>query len=373
MPNRDESYRGPRSILHLIPVLAGGGAERQLEMLVMEQVRRGIDVHVALRRSGMEAERLANKGVNIHVLGDHRAMSPLLTIQIFRLVRRIKPMLLQTWLPQMDVHGGAVAKLSATPWILSERSSRRAFEGREWWSGVRRWLGRKADAIVANSVGGQSYWQSQFGFRSTLEVIPNAVDIAAIRSSFDSESAMSDPDGDVILSVGRLGPEKDFDVMIEALESIAHRCAVNLLIIGDGSLREELQSKIDKADLSGRIRLLGFQSRWWPRLKSARAIVSMSRFEGHPNVVIEAMVGGCPLIVSDIPAHREFLDESCAILTPVGDAAALSQRIVDLLADPEAAARRARTAARRVESLTIERAANGYDSVYQRLLSGAGN
>ncbi len=70
-------------------------------------------------------------------------------------------------------------------------------------------------------------------------------------------------------------------------------------------------------------------------MKVARVFVSPSRFEGHPNVVLEAIACGTSLIVSDIPEHREFLDPSCAVLVSPDDVTGLTAAIEAALSDPE--------------------------------------
>src|SRR5262245_32180652 len=88
-------------ILHIIPTLEGGGAERQLSMLAAEQARRGCDVHVALRRPGVHAVNIRDRGVNLHELGDMRSVDPRLFLALRKIIRSVRPDVVQTWLPQM--------------------------------------------------------------------------------------------------------------------------------------------------------------------------------------------------------------------------------------------------------------------------------
>jgi glycosyltransferase involved in cell wall biosynthesis len=116
--------------------------------------------------------------------------------------------------------------------------------------------------------------------------------------------------------------------------------------------------------------MLPFKRDWWGLLKAASALVSVSRYEGHPNVVLETIAAGCPLIVSDIPEHREFLNEASALLVPPEDPAALAQAIDNVLRDGQAARRRAGVAEQRLGELSVAAAADAYESVYQRVLQG---
>src|SRR5436190_16981302 len=110
-------------ILHIIPTLEGGGAERQLSMLAAEQARRGHDVHVAVRRTGVHAQTTRNSGVRVHELGNLRSFDPRLFLALKCVIATVRPDIVQTWLPQMDVLGGAAIFSSRIPWIISERTS----------------------------------------------------------------------------------------------------------------------------------------------------------------------------------------------------------------------------------------------------------
>jgi glycosyltransferase involved in cell wall biosynthesis len=98
-------------------------------------------------------------------------------------------------------------------------------------------------------------------------------------------------------------------------------------------------------------------------------LVSVSRFEGSPNVVLEAMAGGCPLIVSDIAPHRELLDGASALFTPADDVVMLASRIENAIADREGARRRAEAARLRVEPFGAGRIAARYLDIYRDVLS----
>ena len=173
-------------ILHVIPSLEGGGAERQLAMLATEQKRRGWDVHIALRRPGVYYLQLCEAGVRIHVLGDLPKAHPLLFLRLALLVRKVRPTLIQSWLAQMDIVGGIVALGTSVPWVMTERNSRAAYTSTKALEWTRTQLGRRANAIVANSNEGASYWRQ---VATTVECVPNAVDVGAIvgpvRTSID--------------------------------------------------------------------------------------------------------------------------------------------------------------------------------------------
>lgn len=359
-----------RIILHLIPSLEGGGAERQLVMLAVEQARRGWDVHIALRRGGVYLELLRNSNVVVHQLGNYRRLHPKLFFRVNSILHKSKPDLVQTWLPQMDVVGGFLAFLNGVPWVATERSSKFVIENSRLLVWLRRWLFPNASALVANSAAGVSYWRGVLPVDMFIERIPNAVDIVAIRNAVPAELADLYGDKKLILVVGRLIPSKAVEIILKAVSILTGPDEYKVLVIGEGPMRQQLEALIETLGVDDRVDMLPFQSRWWGWLKRASALVSMSRSEGQPNVVLEAMAAGCPLIMSDIPEHREILSEDSAIFVPVDNAVALAESISALLSDPGSAFKRSEYARGFVDRLSIILAADAYESVYAKVVCG---
>ena len=355
-----------RCLLHLVPSLEGGGAERQLTMLAIEQVRRGCDVHVGVRRGGIYVDLLRAGGAKIHFLGDYRGADPRLLLSICRLIRETEPEIVQTWLPQMDIIGGMAALLNSVHWVVSERASAQAYHDRPAYYGVRRQCVRRSDAVVANSTLGMDYWRVRLPASVPAFRISNAIDIIPIRSAM-AQATTPNPlgEGEHFISVGRVTYQKAPDVILAAARHLISFPTLRVHLIGEGELREEVETAIRNEELTQRVELHPYRHDWWSLLRHTRALISASRFEGQPNVVLEAMAAGCPLIATDIPEHREFLDAQSALLVPVNDPVALASAIASVLSDPDAARRRAERAANRVADMSVAVAADAYESVYQ--------
>lgn len=354
------------TILHMIPTLEGGGAERQLFMLATEQARRGLDVHVAIRRGGVHMQAMKDCGVQFHELGNLRSANPRLFLAIRRLLKSVGPSVVQTWLPQMDILGGLAALQSRTAWIISERTSKEYYAEIPFFARLRLFLGRFASAAVANSEGGENYWREAVRRPIPLTTVRNALDFQRIREA--PRMSTETFSGPLLLVVGRFTREKALEVTIQAIGNLKGRASINVIIIGEGAERPAIEREIEAASLSARVRILPYQPDWWGWLKMADGLISMSRYEGNPNVVLEAMAGGCPVILSDISAHREIADVSSAFFVPVDDVQALSAAITKLVDDKGAALRRAESASARVGSMTIKAMADAYDAVYKDVL-----
>jgi glycosyltransferase involved in cell wall biosynthesis len=352
-----------KRVLHLITSAGGGGAERQLSYLATGQRELGLDVHIGILLGGVNLQRMEASGATLHWISSGGNYDPFLVLRAARLIRRLRPSVVQTWLHRMDVIGGAAALLTRTPWIAAERSSGSHYPT-DTRLRVRRIVGKHASAVIANSPGGLDFWRF---FTGPTFVIPNAVPLAEIEAADVSEEL---PTSRLILFVGRLDEEKNLHTVVNALAPvIAATTDVVALFCGSGPLDEQLQKMIDVRGCNGRIRLCGFRGDIWRLMKRAAVFVSASWYEGHPNAVIEAAAAGCPLVLSDIPAHRAFLDESMALFAAPTEAGDFSSMIRTVLTDRDGALGRAASAKRRVAEWSIPRVSREYVRIYEQVLS----
>jgi len=356
-------------VLHCIPSMEGGGAERQLAYLAGELTRMGWEVHVALLYGGPNFGRLQASGAVIHELVARSNYDPRIFWQLLRVINAVKPDLIQVWMLQMEILGGMAAETARVPWVFSERCSALAYPPtpKNW---LRVLLASRASAIVSNSMGGDRYWQARLNSRVPHCVVPNALpleEIETVQPAAPEETGLG-PDQRVVLYVGRFDPQKNLETLLLALREVVSRPEVVAVLCGEGALRPEVERWIKEYALPGRVLLPGYVPAVWSWIKRADVFVSVSLFEGHPNTVLEAMACGCPLVVSDIPAHREFLDEQCALLVSPYAPAEIAQAISNVLSAPAAAARRARNARARVAQWSTRAIARQYEQVYMGVL-----
>ncbi len=190
--------------------------------------------------------------------------------------------------------------------------------------------------------------------RARLVVVPNGVAADEVADAARAGRAASraafgvGEDERVLLCLGRLSPEKGQDVLLEAFARTRVANA-RLVLVGDGALRGALEARAARADLSGRVRLVGWRDDPHACLGAADLLVLPSRAEGLPLAVLEAMAAGVPVVATDVGAVADALDHGRAgRLVPPGDVEALRRALSDALADPEDAGARATRAAARV-------------------------
>jgi len=356
--------------------LSGGGAERQFEYLASELLGMGHGVDVAYLRDGPARPNL--NGIVTHQLRAKNNHNPSLLWQLVQLSRQIEPDVIHTWLLQMDILGGLAARLSGIPWVMAEQSSATPFLPR-WKDRLRVRIAASASAIISNSLGGDEYWKNSLP-NDRRFVIQNGLALNEIEGAVAVlPSQLSNTRKPIVLYVGRISFDrsgnKNLKAFLEVLKCVSEEKQVLGVLCGEGQQRSELELLRDRLGLREQIHFTGHlpSISVWGLMKRASLFVSLSAYEGCPNSVMEAVACGCPLILSDIPAHRELLDESCAVFVDSADVQQVAGAIVQALSNAGAATRRALIAKQRIHEWSIAEKARDYENVYQLVTAASSN
>lgn len=233
-------------------------------------------------------------------------------------------------------------------------------------------LYRQAATIIANSADTRRMVLSMYqlpGHR--VQVLPNMRDFAQIDRLAAEQAIWPVPARYQIVCAGRLHPQKGFLSIVAAIHRLREegRTDIALTILGEGPLRDDLELEIAHTGVGDIVRLMGYVPNPYPYLRQADLFVLPSEYEGLPNVLIEALALGTPVIATDCPTGpREILEDGrWGKLIPLN--ASLSEAIADTLDDLPAARAQALQAApvirerhdihvgvRRFEDLLIETA-----------------
>jgi glycosyltransferase involved in cell wall biosynthesis len=365
----DADRATPLRVLHCIASMEGGGAERQLAYLAGELPALGWDVHVALLRGGPNLARLERTGATLHWLRAANNHDPRVPLQLARLMRALRADIVQTWLLQMDVAAGASAAWLRVPFVMTERVCEDAYP-RGVKTALRRTIGRAARAIVSNSAGGDRYWTHLPAGGPMRIIVANGLPLEEIAATppADLTAYGLRPDDRLVLYAGRFSAQKNLPCLVDALAGVSSE-RVRVLLCGEGPDRDEIAVLVDSRGLADRVLLPGYVDNLWGLMKRADVFVSISTFEGHPNTVLEALACGCRLVVSDIDAHRSFLDADVAEFVDPGDFGSVRAGLVKMLEMDEARAAAVSVRARsRATRWAIHEIARQYDEVYRRLL-----
>jgi glycosyltransferase involved in cell wall biosynthesis len=235
-----------------------------------------------------------------------------------------------------------------------------------------RLLYRHADRVICQTRAMAKELTRELGIpEDRLAVLPNPVDVEAIRATAqDSPSPWTGP-GPHLLAVGRLSREKGFDLLLQALSTVRERFPhADLLIAGAGAEEAALKAQCRELGLEAAVRFAGRVDRPAAYFPGAALFVLSSRHEGLPNALLEAAAGGLPIVA--LPASEGLVEllrgRPGAWLASEISSAALA---VSLLAALEILRQGQRFAHPFIEEFGIEAAIHAYESLIDAVLPDA--
>lgn len=342
LPASIATSRPPVRILHLIVELSIGGAQSALLRLLKHLDRQRFEPQVACyyNGDGVVARQIRANGIPVIDLG----MSGKYRIDAFwrfyRLLRTQRPTILHTWMFHANISGRLIGKLAGVPLIISSERTM----GQE---GIfRRWVDRSTvgltNSVVCVSQSVSRFAQDTIGLPvSKLTVIPNGIDLDQydqLLSQGEARGKFNLPKEALIVgAIGRPRPVKGYLYLVEAFARLADTYpAACLVFIGNGPDRPNLIDKVRSLGLEDRVIFLDDQTDIPGLLPAIDILAVPSLYEGMPNVVIEAMAAGVPVVATNVGGTQEvIINGETGILVPPQDANALSEGISSLLQKPD--------------------------------------
>ncbi|MFT4084119.1 MAG: glycosyltransferase [Nocardioides sp.] len=322
--------------------LQRGGAEQQFLRVARAARRHGYQVRIYTLLPAIDFDDRALAGIPVVLLAPRPGPGTL--IAAVRELRAWRPDVVLNFLYQATVIGRCAALLARTgPVVSSMRNERLETPARRR---IYRLTGRIDAVTVTNSRRAAQVLQHEGTVRhDRLRVIPNGIDLTELdrpwHTDLRAELGLA-PDSFLFLGVGRLAPQKAWPVLLDAVSRYAGPQA-HVAIAGDGD-RAGLQARIEADGLADRVSLLGLRDDVPGLLRDADALVLCSRYEGLPNVVLEAMALGRPVVATRVGGCPELVTPQTGLLVDPGDPAGLAEAMTRLAR--MSAAQRARLGAR---------------------------
>lgn len=338
---------------------------------------RGHDVEVFnLGVDGVYAKRLSASGITVHKCSRGRVRIPGLTGRLRRPLARFQPDILHAHSGTWYLAASARRGLPASRLVFTDHG-RYPSEGAFQYL-VQRWSATAIDCLVAVSAPLAEHVQHVLRLKS-VPVIENGIDLApyahpdaAQRRSARGALGFHDDDV-VIVIVGRLEPVKNHDGLIGALARAAVRApSLRLVVVGSGSLEQQLRTLAQSMGVSDAVRFLGFRSDIPQCLLACDIFAMPSHTEGLPLALLEGMAAGLPVVASPvggIPAALGNYPE--VLLPPADDTAQMAESLERLARDAELRTELGARLRARADSYSLERMTSRYESLYRSCRTGA--
>ena len=332
----------PRKVTFLTTLFGQGGAETQIMRISRELKDRGWEVHVIsmLEPVGYQRE-LAEHGIPLSSLSMQRGLpDPRAVFRLVRVLRETRPDVLTTFCFHANVLGAMAGRLAGVPAIVTSiRNELFGSRQREW---AERAVGmfRFNDVLTTNSeLVARSLVARNIVSKDRLRVIHNGIEVDEPDFSVDQVREVRAelkvaPDDFLWLAVGNLREQKDYPNLLRAMRFLLNEGAgtVKLRIAGFGPYEDEVRAHIQELELYDDVHLLGRRDDVPLLLKAADAFVLSSAWEGLPNVVMEAMLSGVPVVATDVGGVAELVeDEVSGILVEPHSSKKLAEAMTRLM------------------------------------------
>ena len=332
----------PQKIIFILPTLMPGGAEKVMASLAGLLSRKGNKVLLCSIYQLDALMEEIDKTVSVKFLTNsnksRNGLEILAALNFRKVVKDFSPDVVISTLPPANFINVLTSFLVKKRYktVVREASTPSVFYKAKLKSNLLNYISaffcRRADYFIAPS---QAVLEDAIGCyglaRERGRVIPNPIEFEKIEKLASINKPVffqNKLEGKVLIGIGRLCHEKGFDVLIEAFSLLKNRNC-HLLILGEGELREKLEEQIKSLSLTERVHLIGFQKNPYVYLKNSDLFILSSRVEGQPNVLLQALSLGLPVVATDCPSGpRELIGATQkGLLVPVNDPKKLAEAI----------------------------------------------
>lgn len=328
-------------VLLLIPHLGGGGAERVFALLARGLSREKYELHLATVTSGNRSDDALGPDVTIHRLGATRVRNA--AIRLLRLVRRLRPEVILSGMFHLNFLVLLLRPLfpKATRVLVRQNGTVSASLAQDalpaYTRLLYRLLYRRADRVICQTSAMADDLARELAMdHDRLVVLPNPLDVDAIRAAVEHSPGKWSGPGPHLLAVGRLSKEKGSDLLLESFQHVRMSFpAADLLIAGAGPEEAALRAQCRALGLEAAVRFAGHVDQPAVYFSGSSLFVLSSRHEGMPNALLEAAAAGLPLVAlpaSDGVANL-LRNQPGVWLAPEVSAAALGTALLQALAE----------------------------------------
>lgn len=363
------------------------GAERQALAQGAELASRGYDVHVVTHAMPGVPRDEVLRGIKIHrwIRSSTRGpwFAPTFVASAVGALRRLRPEfdLVHTHQALWEAVAAGVARgsglLQGVPTVVQPASSGYYGEAQELsrtkGAGLLKRLALRNDAFVAISADIEREWLALGVDPGRITRISSGVDGRHFRPR-DAGGAIDPafPPGPTVVFTGRLHPQKNLDLLLDAWPAVARATGASLVLVGQGPERGRLEEKAQALGVADRVVFTGPRADVALALRSADVFALPSVAEGMSNSLLEAMATGLPCLASDIGGNQDLLGpHDAGVLVSEANAECWAGALIGVLGDADRRRTLGSAARRRVDDeFALGRVVDRFVGLYESLVAG---
>lgn len=355
-------------VLEIIDTLGTGGAEVLLCDLALQFRLSGVAVEIlCLTSQCFQLEnRLTAEGIKVIHSPSSSPYSPFQILAVKKQIAAGQYDLIHSHLfpAQLWTCLGALLAKPDVPLVTTEHSTwnrrrRQIFRPLDQWMYARyavvACIGEATESALRDWVGRQS---------PPTMVVPNGIDVERFVRASGARTTRAKTNCTTLICVASLTDSKGHEVLLRAVGRLAN---IEVLLVGDGPKRLDLERLAANLGIAGQVRFLGNRSDVPALLAAADIYIQPSCWEGFGIATLEAMAAGLPVVASDVPGLRDVVGDA-GLLFKTGSAADLTECVARLMSDPDLRSRLASLAQKRSRQFSIQAAAAAYVRLYKSVI-----
>lgn len=347
-----------KKIMFFSGTMCRGGAEKVISILSNHYAKKGWDVHIGLL-AYPKVEYPLESSIVIHDLsskfGPRRGFLKICK-NVKEIVEKENPDVVISFMAVFCMTVGIALRNSKVYMIVSERDDPYAYSNKVIQKFVN-YAFRKADAVVFQTEHAKSYYSKKIQDKS--RVIVNPIKVQCFRAKTQRKC---------IVSIGRLEEQKNIPMLIRAFADV--HCVYpeyTLEIYGKGIMEESLRKLVAELKLEKSVFFMGTHENVHELISDAEIFALSSNHEGLSNAMLEAMMMGFPVVVTDVAGARDAIEDGeNGFIVPVGDKDKMSDRLKMLIADSELRERMGHDAAETAVKFSAQRVIGEWEKIIEK-------
>lgn len=324
-------------ILHLTTDAKMGGTEKMILAFVKNCSGDFQNTVVTLKGNGPLLEEALKYNACCLSLNLKKPLDIWKSFKLYKILKEQKPDILHTYLFHSNIAGKIIGKSAGIKHIIC--GQRNIDSWRKWYHIlIDRFTSSFSEAVISNTKAGKKRLiEKEKLSPHKITVIYNGINEPDTPHSLIKKGLKIDKNAKLLLNIGSFFEKKGHSILIRSFAEILKKNKnLHLILAGEGPLRSEMKSLATELSIKDNIHFLGFRKDIFELLSSSILFILPSLWEGMPNVVLEAMSQGIPVIASSVGGVPEIIEDNIdGFLIPPNDPKELTKKILYALDNPE--------------------------------------